>query len=173
MTAGLGSLLPLSLEAIEARETAIKAAYLYNFTQFVEWPETAFHDPDQPFIIGVYGPNPFGRLLDEIVQGQQVSGRRIETRYLSDTREIPGCHILFISRTANLTMAELDAATAARPVLTVSDARRFARHGGMVGFVTDRNRVRFEVNLGSARQAGLNLSSRMLRLAIIINREDY
>jgi hypothetical protein len=163
---------PHESNAAEAREYAIKAAFLFNFSQFVEWPESAFADAEAPFVMGILGPNPFGAALDAIVEGQHVGGRPIEVRYLTDLRGLPDCHLLFVTRAAAALTPEVAALAVQYNILTVGDVPTFARRGGMVGFVMDRNRVRFEVNLGEIRRAGLNMSSRLLRLAAVVNAEN-
>lgn len=154
-------------EATERREYAIKAAFLYNFTQFVEWPPETLQD--EGFVIAVVGPNPFGDVLDQIVAGHEVQGHPIVVRYVATMEEARGAEIIFISRWARVAPADFFAAAAEdQPSLTVSDAEGFARRGGMIALLTENNRVRMEVNPEAIRERGLSVSSRLLRLAAVV-----
>jgi len=149
-----------------SRENGVKAVFLYNFTKFVEWPPTAFATPQSPFVIGIIGPDPFGRFLDETVKGEQYEGRPIVVRRFRDIREAGGAHILYINGHGN--MKEILHALRGRSILTVSDEDDFATAGGMIRLFTSMNKIRLQINLKSTREAGLNISSKLLRLADII-----
>jgi YfiR/HmsC-like len=153
-------------------EYQIKAVFLFNFAQFVEWPASAFPDSGGPLVIGVLGEDPFGSYLDETVRGETAHGRPIDVRRLDRLDEITGCHILFISRGELHRLDEIRSTLRGRSVLTVSDAEGFASRGGMIRFVTDRNRIRLRINLEAARAAHLTLSSKLLRPARIVSTEE-
>ena len=149
-------------------EYQIKAVFLFNFAQFVEWPAGTFPDSGGPLVIGVLGEDPFGPYLDETVRGETAHGHRIDVRRLERLGEITDCHILFVSRGELYRLDEILAALKGRSVLTVGDAEGFAARGGMIRFVTDRNRIRLRINLEAARAADLTLSSKLLRPAQIV-----
>jgi hypothetical protein len=151
-------------------EYQLKAVFLFNFAQFVEWPASAFPGPDAPLVIGVLGEDPFGTYLDETVRAETVNGRPLEVRRYRGVEEIGTCHILFVSRLEEGRLREVLDSLRGRSILTVSDAARFATRGGMVGFVTDHNRIRLRINLEAAQAAHLTLSSKLLRPAQIVSR---
>jgi hypothetical protein len=149
-------------------EYQLKAVFLFNFAQFVEWPTSAFPDPSTPLVIGVLGEDPFGPYLDETVRNETVNDRSLVVRRFRGVGEITTCHILFISRREQGRLEEILDSLGGRPILTVSDAHRFASRGGMIRFVTEGGRIRFRVNLEAAQAAGLTLSSKLLRPAQIV-----
>jgi hypothetical protein len=153
------------------REFGIKAAFIFNFAQFVEWPTNAFVDAESPLIIGVLGVNPFGNSLDEIVRGETVRGRKIVVRYFPSNRPIETCHILFVAQSEANRVSELIALLRGKPILLVSDINRFSRRGGMITLVTEQNKVSFNINLEAAKIARLNLSSKLLRLGHLVSTE--
>lgn len=162
--AGLGALASGGSGTSTPPEYAVKAAYLYNFSQFVEWPSTAA--TADFFRICVLGTDPFGRVLDEVVAGQKLDGVRVVARRISRPDEANGCRVLFISSSESDGLPRILAALVNSAVLTVSEIPRFTQSGGMIGFVLEDNRVRFEVNAAAARRAGLKLSSQLLKLAV-------
>jgi hypothetical protein len=143
----------------------VKAVFLYNFTQFVTWPPEAFADSKSPFVIGVLGNNPFGPYLEKVVEGETVSGRSIVIRYFSEADEVRNCHLLFINKE---NPREALMGLAGNAVLTVGDRESFIRSGGMIGFYVDKNKIRFYINTKTARAANINISSKLLRLANVI-----
>ena len=148
-----------------SRAYQLKAAFLFNFTQFVDWPQQAFAAADQPFVIGVLGSNPFGDYLQQVVSGESWRSHPIVVKTFRTTREAAGSHILFITEGASVGMASFRK----KPILTVSDAHDFAERGGVVEFYTVENKIRLRINRRMARQAGLSISSKLLRLADIRN----
>jgi hypothetical protein len=162
----LGSLAPAHGQI--SREYQIKAVFLFNFTQFVEWPPDAFRDNATPLVIGVLGEDPFGAFLDETVRGETAQGRRLVVERYADIHKIGTCHVLFISRSeAERVRAILDRVKHRR-TLTVSDIEGFASEGGVIAFVPVAGKLRLRVNLDVAHAAGLTLSSRLLRPAQIV-----
>lgn len=151
-------------------EYQVKAVFLFNFTQFVEWPASAFDSPTSPLIIGVLGNDPFDAALDEAVAGEAVNGRPIEVRRFATVEEVDRCHILFI----NIPEPQLASALETlrnRHVLTVGDSHDFARAGGVIEFETVGNKIRLRINLDAAKQADLSISSKLLKPARIVKRE--
>lgn len=146
-------------------EFQVKAVFLYNFAQFVEWPASAFEGPDSPLVIGILGLDPFGEILDEMVKGETVNGRPLQVRRYRWVGDIDQCHILFVSGSEGPRTGQIVAALGEKSVLTVCDWEGFSRRGAMVQFVMERNRVRLRINLEAAKAAGLNISSKLLRSA--------
>jgi hypothetical protein len=161
--AGLLLLAPGTRAEGSASEYAVKAAFLYNFTKFVEWPPGTFVEASDPITLCVLGENPFGTLLEEAVRGKTVNGREIAVREAKTLSAAAGCHIVFLGSDS---LDESLGALANRPVLTVSDAESAAERGAIIGLKLEENRVRFEVNLNAARKARLKLSSQLLKVAV-------
>lgn len=157
-----------AVRAQPSRERQVQAVFLFNFAQFVQWPETSFMTPDSPLIIGVLGHDPYGATLDDVVRGEQVGGRALEVRRFQRVEDAVECHILYVSRSEEARFDRIFAALQGRALLTVGDADGFALQGGMIRFVTERGRIRLRVNLEAAREAGLTLSSKLLRSAEIV-----
>lgn len=146
----------------------MKAVFLFNFSQFVDWPEAAFADGRSPLIIGVLGNDPFGATLDEIVRGETVNGRPLAVRRYQSPDQVDTCHILFIARSQDAQLDAIVAALKGRSVLTVGDFEGFTRRGGMIRFATVGNKIRLRINLGAAQEAKLTISSKLLRPAQIV-----
>ena len=153
-----------------ATEYQVKAAYLYNFGKFVVWPEKGTQRNDQSFEICVLGEDPFGPVLDSAVTGATIGGKGVAAKRIAKAQEIDDCRILFISSSEGGRLPEILANLAKANVLTVSDIPQFSEHGGMIQFILDGNRVRFEVNLTNTEDAGLNLSSELLKVAVRVTR---
>jgi hypothetical protein len=146
-------------------EYQIKAAYLLNFTRFVEWPTNAFPKTNSSFVIGVAGINPFGDELQRVFANQDVVGHRFEIRDVTRVSEARECHLLFVCRSERRHVDEILGGLAQRPVLTVSDIDRFNQDGGIVRLFMEGRKVRFEINDAQARRNGLKISSKLLSLA--------
>jgi hypothetical protein len=162
-------LLAVSLApAVRSAPTAeyrVKAAFLLNFLHFVEWPPGTFASRDAPLVICVLGNDPFGEMLDETVEGESIDERRIVVRRARSVAELPPCQLLFISQSEGGRLQEiLQQVGSTTPVLTVSDIDDFVSRGGTIGFFLDRNRIRFEIGLGTAQRRHLKLSSQLLSL---------
>jgi hypothetical protein len=150
----------LTLSAQEVPlEYRVKAAYLFNFTRFVEWPAGAIAE-GAPLTMCVAAPNPFGESLSEMVAGEQALGHPLAVRTVHDAS---GCHVLFVPERVNPEPLLREART--HPVLTVGESADFLRQGGLIGFVMEDGKVRFEINQEAAQRSQLRISSRLLRLA--------
>ena len=158
----------LLVQSPRASEYQVKAVFLFNFGQFVEWPAVATPDPQMPVIIGILGEDPLGTFLDETVRGEHLGLRPFEIRRYRELTGIEACNILFINRTENERVAPILAALRNRPILTVSDGDDFAKRGGMIQFVSDKNRIRLRINLEAAQAANIVISSKLLRVAEIV-----
>ena len=163
----LGSLLPGAAGAGEFDEYAVKAAYLYNFAKYVEWPPGTFASADAPLLICIVGDNPFGDALAAL-SGKMIENHPVEISRLSVTTDLNPCHIVFVSRAEQGRLKALLTRLARQPILTVSDISDFAQTGGMIGLVEADQRIRFDINLTATRQAHLKLSSQLLKLATIV-----
>jgi hypothetical protein len=157
--------LSLVAQAPLSREYELKAIFLYNFAQFVEWPPAAFSNNEAPLVIGVIGKNPFGDRLKDIVSGEKVNGHEVNVQYYDNAQDIGACHILFINLSEANKREQLLGLLKGRNILTVSDVPEFPAEGGMIRLFTRNNKIRFEVNLDASRSAGLVISSKLLRLA--------
>ena len=148
-------------------EHQLKAAFLYNFTQFTEWPARTFSTPEAPIVIGIIGEDPFGKTLDDLVKGEVVRGRPLVVQRFRAGEDFGGCQILFISRSEKERLGALLTELKGRPVLTVSDIKDFAQEGGMVSLILANKAVKLEVNQAVAEEAALQLSAKLLKLARI------
>lgn len=150
---------------VTVAEHEVKAAFLFNFTRFVEWPPRVFAGPSAPVVLGVLAEGPIAEVLPEIVRGQVVQGRSVEVRRLQGVEETETCHVVFVEAGHEARIDAVLRAVRGRPILTVSDADDFARRGGMIGYVTVGKSVRFDVNQRAAVAADLRISSKLLALA--------
>src|SRR5437660_11176490 len=146
-------------------EYQVKAACIYNFTKFIEWPPEAFPpERSSPLVIGVIGEDPFNAELERSVQNNEVRGRKFVVRHFRNADEAKSCQILFVSRSVRKSMTDILAAVSTLPVLTVSETDRFVQAGGIINFVIEQNKVRFEINAAAAKKARLKVSSQLLNL---------
>jgi len=151
-----------------SQEYQIKAAFLYNFSRFVEWPKEAFQNAQSPLVIGIIGDDPFGSYLDDIVRGEKVASHPLVVRRFRRVDEIKTCHILFVSQSETNQMEQILANIKGRNILTVGDVEGFAQRGGVIRFVTESNKTRIRINVKAARTANLTISSKLLRVSEII-----
>jgi hypothetical protein len=159
----------LANSAVETSpEYQVKAVFLFNFAQFVEWPPQSFEDPAAPFVIGVLGTDPFGSALESAVRGEILNGRSFVIERYRSVTEIRHCQILFISRSEAAHVDEISAALAGHSILTVSDIEDPAQHGVMIRFVAENNRIRLRINADAAKAVGLSISSKLLRPAELV-----
>lgn len=150
-------------------EYQVKAVYLYNFSRFVEWPAQRISANGNSFAICVLGKDPFGSALDTTVAGESIGGKRVVVRRTSKPQESLDCQIVFVSTSEDKQLKE-DLAALAGGVLTVSDIPGFSERGGMIQFVAEGDKIRFEVNLSNATDSGLVLSSDLLKVAVAVRR---
>ncbi len=143
-------------------EYQVKAAFLYHFTKFVEWPAAAQGDV---IVVGVLGEDPFGPALDFLFGDKTLQGKHFEVRRISSAAEARACHVLYISLSQGPQMHRVLDELAGSPVLTVGDSREFYLAGGMIYMFVDESKIHFDINLGMARRSGLTISSSLLRLA--------
>jgi hypothetical protein len=154
---------PGAAPAQTAPEYDVKAAFLYNFAKFVDWPPAAFPDPDS-LKICVLGDDPFGGSL-QAVAGEQVASHKLNVLRMDSIAKTAGCQILFISRSEQSRLRQILAAVKGSPVLTVGDTEKFVDDGVIINFTLEGSKVRFEINTEAADRAGLRISSKLLQLA--------
>jgi hypothetical protein len=150
--------------ASPAPEYHLKAAFLYNFAKFVEWPTVTPGEGEMPFRFGILGSNPFGSDLEEVLKGHQLRGRPLEIRVCRNAEEARACQLVFIGTKEDSSASALRALHGL-PVLTVGESDRFKSEGGIITLVMEGDKVRFEINLEAARAAGLKIDAQLLRLA--------
>ena len=158
----------VAAESAPSAEYQLKAVFLFNFAQFVEWPAHAFRDAKAPLVIGILGEDPFGAFLDQLVSGEKVGDHPLIVRRFRRAEDTTECHILFISRSEAATLGQIIARLKGRSLLTVSDADTFTRQGGIVRFVTENGKIRLRINVEAAKGCELTISSKVLRPAMIV-----
>jgi hypothetical protein len=146
-------------------EHRVKAAFLYNFAKFVDWPTNAFTSADAPFAIAVFGDESLAQVLEQTVKGKSIGNRTIQTRRITDTTRIRPCQILFVARSKAQQSAQVLAALGSANVLLVGESPGFLTAGGAISFTNHEGQVRFEVDTAASERAGLKISSKLLRLA--------
>lgn len=151
-------------------EYKLKAVFLFRFSEYIEWPANALAD-EKPFVIGIFGSDPFGSFIDETVQGESVRGHPVQVRRFKSLDEIVNCNILYVSGSAAARLPEVLAKVKGRPILTVSDIGNFAQKGGMIRFTRNGPRIGFRINLDAAKQSHLIISAKLLQIAEVVPSE--
>jgi len=166
----LGALLLVStMGAATPSEYQVKAVFLFNFSRFIEWPREAFTSVNAPFVVGIFGHDPFGKELDEVVKGESVDGHPLVIKRVQNAAEAAECQILFIHQSEDKRLAEAVAAVGGRSTLTVSDVPGATQRGVMIRLVTQEGRIRMRIDADAARAARLTISSNLLRSAQVVN----
>jgi hypothetical protein len=155
----------VSAQSAGTSEYDVKAAFLFHFAQFVEWPAETFKNANAPLTFCTMGEDPFRGRLDESVKGKFVGKRGLVVLHLKDREEIGSCQVLFLSAVEKKRQAEYLASASGHAVLTVGETDNFTQQGGIIGFFLENNKVRFEINVETAEKARLEISSRLLLLA--------
>ena len=158
-----------SSQTTSNREYQVKAAFLFNFTQFVEWPADAFPGSETPMIIGVLGEDPFGNYLEETVAGEKVDGHPLVIQHYKNIADIKTCHILFINQAETIKPEQAVINLKGKSILTVSDENNFIKEGGMIRFITKNNKIQVQINPEAAREASLVISSKLLKIAELVS----
>ena len=160
-------------ESRSVREYRIKAAFLYNFARFTEWPADKFRDENAPMILCVMGVDPFGPILENTVLSKKIKGRSIIVERTATIDNLRACHVLFVSSSEWNDLPEIIESLSGAAVLTTGDMDRFAKRGGIIKLTTKGNKIRFEINPKAAERAGVKLSSYLLNLATIITEDNH
>jgi hypothetical protein len=154
-----------------SQEFKVKAAFLYNFARFIEWPGSAFKDANSPFVIAVVGKDPFDGALEQAVSGKTIGNRKVEIRHFDSVDKIGPCQILFVPATDDESERQINEKVKNDPVLTVGESERFVSDGGgAVRFFTDDGKMRFEISTDATDAAQLKVSSKLLKLARIFKK---
>jgi len=161
----------VSAESVQYKEYLIKAAFLYNFIKFVDWPSESFKNGAAPINLCVLGDDPFGEALDTL-RNKRVKGRRLVIKRVRRVEQIEGAHLLFISTSEKGRVKEILKSLADAPVLTISEMEGFGQNGGIINFITIDNKIQFEINSEKAQQHKLKISSQLLKLARIVRSES-
>jgi hypothetical protein len=159
-----------SAAAAPAREYEIKAAFLYNFTKFVDWPAQTFANDDAPIVIGVLGDSPCVPALERLVKDRKVNGRTLVVTRIASAAEAKVTQMLFVSSAQEREFAALEPTLHSLPVLTVGESPGFATLGGAIDFVPQGDKIRFEINIDAAEHAGLKISAQLQKLATVVHR---
>ena len=151
--------------AQKASEYQVKAAFLFNFSKFFEWPAETLGQAGDPFVIGVLGTDPFGSSLKETIAGEKVMDHPMIVKRFNNAEEVDRCHILYINVPGKT--SEVLNALRGKSILTVSDDNEFTRNGGVIKFFTENEMIHFEINIHAAKEVNLSVSSKLLRIAKI------
>lgn len=157
--------------AAQVPEYHLKAEFLERFSRFIEWPTAGVSEPAS-FVICSYAANPFGTYTEEMAGTRRVKGRPIEFRTLTQLEGAAECQILFLPITQNAQLAAILARTAGKPILTVAESEGAAERGFLVNFYSSEENLRFEINDSASRRSGLKISSKLLKLARVVNLEE-
>jgi len=156
---------PVSAQSNALGEYQIKAAFLFHFGQFVEWPREALKDADSPLTYCTIGEDPFHGSLEVALSGKTIGARVLRVQHFRKPQEIQGCQVLFIGAGERKLLPAILAGVKGDSVLTVGESEHFVQDGGMIGFCLEENKIRFEINLEAAQKAKFRISSRLLALA--------
>lgn len=154
--------LNVQAQSQELPEYAVKAAFIYKFTKFVDWPAHAFADPKEPFSICVLGKDPFGNVLDQIFSGKTVNGREPVVKRSNSVEELKRCHILFISSSEKKRLARIIEVIKFAGILTIGDMDQFAESGGIIGLNEQDKKINIEINVEAVKRSDLKISSKLL-----------
>jgi hypothetical protein len=151
-----------------ASENEIKAAFVYNFARFVDWPPESFADAGSPLVVGVVGGDPIGAVLDKALTGKSANGRALTVRRVAIGAEMKACHIVFVCASETGKMQQISEALRGASTVTVADWDRFIERGGMIQLTRENNRVGLLINVGLAERSRLKVSSKLLSLARVV-----
>lgn len=163
-----GNVMALYAQAKPPEDYRVKAVFLYNFTQFVEWPPTAFQSSADSLIVGILGEDPFGKHLEEVIEGENSMDRPLVLRRFDTAEEVSGCHVLFINLPMREETFQILHDLQGSSVLTVSDQSGFLEAGGMIQLNSLDNKIHFQINPVASNAANLKISSKLLRVAEVV-----
>ena len=153
---------------VSTREYQIKAAFIFNFTQFIQWPDNSFPSPQSPAVIGILGADPFGNYLQDMIAGESINKHPLVIKHFSSIEEVTNCTILFINASNKKDFSAILEKLKGKGILTVSDANKFAKLGGMIQLSTREDKVDIEINLEAIKAENLIVSSKLLKLSQIV-----
>ncbi len=166
LIAAPGSVLPQTKPATD--EDEVKAVFLFNFAQFVEWPPEAFQAADSPIVIGILGRDPFGVYLEKTIENVIVNGHPLVVERYSSVKQIQTCHILFINPGRTVKIENVLRTLNNKKILTVSNVADFTNQGGMIRFFSEDEKIKLEINLNAVKASNITISSKLLQLAEIV-----
>ncbi|MEM7308098.1 MAG: YfiR family protein [Planctomycetota bacterium] len=166
--AALAAPQPRAAAERDQKEYQLKAAYLYNFANFVEWPAARFEKANSPIVIGVVGEDPFGPILERTFRDKKVGKRGFEFRRFKSVKELAPCHMLFVSRSEKRDFAAIVEHCRPRSILTVTDGDGFMGRGAVINFFIEKKIIRFEVQTDEAKRFKLSVSAKLLQLARVV-----
>jgi len=149
-------------------EYQVKAAYLYYFTTYVDWPPDTFSRSGDALVVGVLGEDPFGSILDDTLRGKSVGSRRLVVKRIGNIKEARECHILFISASERDRLATIFKGLDGAAILTVGEVDHFASRGGQIAFRMEDKKVRFDINVTAVERARLKISAQLMKLGRIV-----
>jgi hypothetical protein len=153
-------------------EYQLKAAFLFNFAKFIDWPPTGFANPQAGFSICILGADPFGSAMDELLQGKTVGDRRVSVKRSRQIADVRHCQMVFVSSSERVRVREILDGLKGTNALVVGETEGFAAAGGAIQFAIEDNHVRFLINTDAADRAGLKVSSKLLSLAHVVHDPD-
>jgi len=159
---------PADAQDTAPTEYQVKAAFLFSFAKFVEWPVNTFRGDSEPFLVTILGADPFGDVLDETLRGKTIRDRRLVVRRVARAEDVGHSQILFVGDSEKDRLPRVLKQVEGEAILTVADLDGFAARGGVVNFRIENSRVRFDVNIAAAERARLKISSQLLKLARIV-----
>jgi hypothetical protein len=152
-------------------EYPVKAEFLERFTHFIQWPDASFASAQSPFVVCVMGTNPFGTYLEHLIATRRLQGRPAELRPVSDPAKLDGCHLVFIAASERDRIRSIVKHTYGKPILTVGDTEGFASAGVLINLYIEDDNVRFEINVAAVNDSGLKFSSKLYKLARLVEPE--
>jgi hypothetical protein len=168
----LAAAIPTRAQAPPSVEYQVKAAFLLNFVKFIEWPPEVFPNEKAPITLCVFGHDPFGSALDDIIRGRTVNNRAVLVRRINEKRDLKSCQLVFVSAAEDKRLPEVLNNLKDTSAIVVGEGEGFAEHGGGIQFFLEDNRLRFAVNVDAVQRARLRVSSKLLALARIVHEQD-
>jgi hypothetical protein len=163
---------PVPADGKPSLESKVKAAFLFNFGKFIEWPEKAFRDAQDPFVFGIVGEDTFGEALESALKDKTIGGRKTAIKRFKSIEDVEPCQILFVSPSLEDGLAKVIERMRGKPVALVGEREGFAKKGGLFRFFLQDGSVRFEVNPEAARRAGLKVSAKLIQIAVVVKDEE-
>jgi hypothetical protein len=150
-------------------EYEVKASFLYNFAKFVDWPPSAFSDGKAPIALCIFGDDPFGTVLDDMVRGKTINDRQLVTRRVPKPEDLRLCQVVFVNDKENKRLSEIRASLKGSSTLVIGDSDNFADRGGTIQFFLEDSKVHFAINVDALQRAHLSISAKLLALAKIVH----
>jgi hypothetical protein len=169
----LAGAIPTRPQAALSVEYEVKAAFLFNFAKFVDWPSDAFQSEKTPISLCVFRHDPFGSALDEVIREKAINNRELQARRINDLAQLKACQLVFVSRKEEGQLPEILNNLKGASALVVGESADFAEHGGAVQFFLENNKLRFAINVDAIQRARLQVSSKLLALARIVHDNDH